>query len=139
MHALGYIGDEEYESALLEPDNARLHGAQLSFAAHYAAEMARQEMVQRYGEEAYTNGYHVYTTISSDLQRVATQSVIDGLISYDKRHGYRGPEQQLPPTASNEDTMALWREALAKTGSYCRSAACHRHFGGKAQGYSITG
>ena len=116
MHALGYIGDEEYESALLEPDNARLHDVQLSFDAHYAAEMARQEMVQRYGEEAYTNGYHVYTTISGDLQRIATQSVIDGLISYDKRHGYRGPEQRLPPTASNEDTLALWREALARTG-----------------------
>ncbi len=46
MHALGYISDEEYQSALLEPDNASLHGAQLGFAAHYAAEMARQEMVQ---------------------------------------------------------------------------------------------
>lgn len=117
MYALGYIGEKEYESALLEPNNARLHSAQLSFDAHYAAEMVRQEMVQRYGEEAYTNGYHVYTTISSDLQRIATQSVIDGLISYDKRHGYRGPEQRLPPTAANEDTLALWREALAKTGN----------------------
>jgi len=115
MHALGYIGDEEYKSALLEPDNAYLHGVQLSFDAHYAAEMARQEMVERYGEAAYTNGYHVYTTISSDLQRIATQSVIDGLISYDNRHGYRGPEQRLPPTASNEDTLALWREALVGT------------------------
>jgi penicillin-binding protein 1A len=115
MHALGYISDEQYQEARLEPDSARLHSAQLGFSAHYAAEMARQEMIQRYGLEAYTNGYHVYTTISSDLQRIASQSVIDGLISYDKRHGYRGPERQLPPTSSGGNTINLWREALAKT------------------------
>lgn len=115
MYSLGYIDNEAYRSALAEVDNATLHGAQLGFAAHYAAEMARQEMVQRYGLEAYTNGYHVYTTISSDLQRVATESVLNGLIAYDKRHGYRGPERQLPPVDSNEDTIADWREALAKT------------------------
>jgi penicillin-binding protein 1A len=115
MHALAYITDEQYQSALNEPDRARLHGAQLGFAAHYAAEMARHEMVERYGMAAYTNGYHVYTTISSDLQRLATQSVLNGLIAYDKRHGYRGVERHLPPTASAEDTIALWRETLAKT------------------------
>jgi penicillin-binding protein 1A len=115
MYALGYIDSEAYQSAVTEVDTARLHGAQLGFAAHYAAEMARQEMVQRYGLEAYTNGYHVYTTISSELQRVATQSVIEGLIAYDKRHGYRGAERQLPPTGSSEDTIASWRQALQKT------------------------
>ncbi|MEZ5501757.1 MAG: penicillin-binding protein 1A [Halioglobus sp.] len=115
MYALGYISQEQYQTARLEPDNARLHGAQLGFAAHYAAEMARQEMVERYGMAAYTNGYHVYTTISSDLQRIATQAVTDGLIAYDQRHGYRGPEQRLPPTASTADTIALWQKSLANT------------------------
>jgi len=115
MYTLGNIDHNQYQSAIQEVDTARLHGAQLGFAAHYAAEMARQEMVERYGMEAYTNGYHVYTTISSELQRVATKSVIDGLIAYDKRHGYRGPERQLPPTASNTDTITLWREALTGT------------------------
>jgi len=117
MHALGNISDEDYDSALREPDNAGLHGVQLGFAAHYAAEMARQAMVERYGEEAYTNGYHVYTTISSELQRVATKAVFNGLVAYDKRHGYRGPERQLPPTASSEDTIEQWRQALAATPS----------------------
>ena len=115
MYELGYISPEQYEEALSEPVNARLHGAKLGFAAHYAAEMARQEMIQRYGMAAYTNGYHVYTTISSALQRVASQSVIDGLISYDKRHGYRGPEGQFPPGDSASDTISLWRETLEKT------------------------
>jgi penicillin-binding protein 1A len=112
MYSLGYINEEAYLSALAEADGARLYGAQLGFAAHYAAEMARQEMVERYGLEAYTNGYHVFTTISSDLQRIATESVVEGLVAYDKRHGYRGPERHLPPTGSNEDTIAAWRKAL---------------------------
>jgi penicillin-binding protein 1A len=116
MVTLGYIDSAQYQSARQEVDTASLHGAQLGFAAHYAAEMARQEMVQRYGMEAYTNGYQVYTTISSDLQRIATRSVIDGLIAYDKRHGFRGAERQLPPTGSSADTIARWREALAGTG-----------------------
>ncbi|MEZ5570786.1 MAG: penicillin-binding protein 1A [Halioglobus sp.] len=115
MYELGYISNDEYQSARQEIDHASLHGAQLGFAAHYAAEMARQEMVQRYGMEAYTNGYHVYTTISSKLQRIASESVIAGLIAYDKRHGYRGPEQHLPPTKSSEETIEKWREALART------------------------
>jgi|AntAceMinimDraft_5_1070358.scaffolds.fasta_scaffold00233_22 penicillin-binding protein 1A len=115
MRSLGYIDAQEYQSAKAEVDTARLHGAQLGFAAHYAAEMARQEMVQRYGLEAYTNGYHVYTTISSELQRVATQSVVEGLIAYDKRHGYRGAERQLLPSDSSTDTIAKWRQALQRT------------------------
>lgn len=53
-------------------------------------------MVGRYGSEAYTEGYKVITTVRSDLQNAASQSVRDGLIDYDQRHGYRGPETRLP-------------------------------------------
>jgi len=114
MYQLGYISREQYAQARSEPDNASLHSAKLGFDAHYAAEMARQEMVRRYGLAAYTNGYHVYTTISSDLQRFANRAVVDGLVSYDQRHGYRGPEQRLPPTNDSEETIARWRDALKK-------------------------
>ncbi|MGP8846740.1 peptidoglycan glycosyltransferase/peptidoglycan DD-transpeptidase MrcA, partial [Enterobacter hormaechei] len=61
----------------------------------YIAEMARAEMVGRYGSEAYTEGYKVITTVRSDLQNAASQSVRDGLIDYDQRHGYRGPSNVL--------------------------------------------
>ena len=115
MLTLDYITEQQYQVARLEPDTARIHGAQLGFAAHYAAEMARQQMLERYGMEAYTNGYHVYTTISSDLQRVANQSVINGLIKYDKRHGYRGPERQLPLATPGQDITSQWQQALTKT------------------------
>jgi penicillin-binding protein 1A len=112
MYSLGYVSREDYETAVNEPDNARLHSARLGFAAHYAAEMARQEMLKRYGRAAYTNGYRVYTTINSSLQRSANQAVINGLIAYDKRHGYRGPEKQIPATGSNEEIIERWQAAL---------------------------
>lgn len=118
MHDLGYIDNAAFRAASAEPVSARHHGAQLSFAAHYAAEMARQEMLERYGMAAYNDGFEVYTTISSELQQVAQAAVIDGLITYDKRHGYRGPERQLPPASPEAGTASMrepWLEALVDT------------------------
>ncbi|GAB3284963.1 penicillin-binding protein 1A [Parahaliea aestuarii] len=119
MQQLGYIDDSAYRSALSEPISAAHHGAQLSFAAHYAAEMARQEMLDRYGIAAYNDGFQVYTTISSELQQVAQQAVINGLITYDKRHGYRGPERQMPPATNSPEEIAemqaTWVAALRDT------------------------
>ena len=117
MQTLGYISNLQYLEARDQPVSASHHGAQLSFTAPYAAEMARQEMLQRYGAAIYTNGYRVYTTIDSKLQHIADKSVADGLISYDKRHGYRGPEQQFPPQTANENTIKSWRSALQKATS----------------------
>ena len=115
MLELGYITPEQHHNAAQQPVSGRHHGAQLSFSAHYAAEMARQEMLQRYGMAAYNDGFDVYTTINSELQQVARQAVIDGLITYDKRHGYRGPERQLPPIAVDGGSRQLWLETLAET------------------------
>ena len=117
MQTLGYISNLQYLEAREQPVSASHHGAQLSFTAPYAAEMARQEMLQRYGAAIYTNSYRVYTTIDSKLQHIADKSVADGLISYDKRHGYRGPEQQFPPQTTNENTIKSWRSALQKATS----------------------
>ena len=116
MLALGYLDEARYREASTEPVTATHHGAQLAFSAHYAAEMARQEMLERYGMAAYTDGYHVYTTISSGLQQLAQQAVIDGLITYDKRHGFRGAERQLPPADPNSPDVEAdgWRDALAE-------------------------
>lgn len=117
MLALGYIDQTERDSAVQSPVTAEHHGAQLSFQAHYAAEMARQEMLKMYGVAAYTEGFHVYTTISSDLQKVAQYTINDGLIAYDKRHGYRGPERKLPTENLEPETDATeyWLSALAET------------------------
>lgn len=117
MLSLGYIEQPDWARATSEPVSASHHGARLSFAAHYAAEMARQQMLEKYGMAAYTDGYQVYTTVSSDLQQRAQQAVVAGLVTYDRRHGYRGPERQLPPSEATTDPgqRELWLAALAET------------------------
>lgn len=86
-----YITQEEYDAAIKEPIVARYHGAQIDFRADYVTEMARQEMVRRFGEEkAYTSGFKVYTTVLSKDQAEAQKALRNNLIDYDMRHGYRG-------------------------------------------------
>lgn len=115
MQDLGYITPAQYSTAVDAPVTATLHGAQIAFSAHYAAEMARQEMLDRYGMAAYNDGYHVYTTISRPLQQVARETVIEGLVTYDGRHGYRGPEQRWPlPEDLQEDPNQFWLQKLGR-------------------------
>ena len=82
--------------------------------ADYIAEMARQVAVDRLGSSAYTDGYVVHTTVNGNLQQAARDAVIDGLITYDKRHGLRGPEQQHPPNQDEtpEELKSRWGNAL---------------------------
>jgi penicillin-binding protein 1A len=120
MRSLGFIDEAAYASAAGAPVTAEQHGARISLEAPHAAEMARRQMIERYGISAYTAGYRVYTTIDSRLQRVAQQAVVDGLLTYDRRHGYRGPQQRLPrelPVGdTGDDTVPeTWLEALAAT------------------------
>jgi penicillin-binding protein 1A len=109
MYSLGRIDQQRYKEALAEPINASYHVPTPELIAPYIAEMARAEMVGRYGSEAYTAGYNVTTTVPSDLQNAANDAVREGLISYDQRHGYRGPESRLPGM-----TKEHWLTELAK-------------------------
>lgn len=85
------ITETQYQEAINAPITAKYHGAEIDLYAPYVSEMARDYMVNKYGEEdAYTNGYNVYTTISSDLQLKAQSALRDNVFAYDQRHGYRG-------------------------------------------------
>ena len=97
MFDLEYIDEASFRTAINSPITASFHGSRLDLKAPYIAEMARKEMLAIYGRETYTAGYKVFTTIDSKLQIAAEQAVQKGLLAYDQRHGYRGPEQQLPP------------------------------------------
>ncbi len=90
MRALNFINEEEYQTALVAPDLAKVHGQDLELEAPYIAEMVRTEMVARYGTEAYTGGYKVYTTVDASRQRAANKALRNALLGYDRRHGYRG-------------------------------------------------
>ncbi|MBT8445824.1 MAG: transglycosylase domain-containing protein, partial [Gammaproteobacteria bacterium] len=118
MLSLGYIDNVAHDRARAEQVTASQHGARIAFAADYAAEMARRRMVQRYGMAAYTDGFSVYTTIDSRLQQVAQQSLVDGLLTYDSRHGYRGPERELWDDTQPVDTelpLEEWQKLLQDT------------------------
>ncbi len=118
MLNLGYINAEEYNVAVSAPVTASYHGSRLDLDAPYIAEMARQEAVDRLGEAAYTDGFRVYTTVNAKLQASAQRAVIDGLLTYDQRHGYRGPEAHLktpqppPADAAAELPLAQWQQSL---------------------------
>lgn len=96
MRETGKIGQAAYERAMAKPITAEAHSSGGErFKADYVAEMAREKMYTRYGEKAYTEGYRVYTTITSDRQRAAMAAVRHGLVAYDARHSWRGAQNSL--------------------------------------------
>lgn len=95
MLSLGYITQDEFNEAVQEPENARYHTADIELSAFYVAEMVRAEMFRLYGDLAYTEGFHVTTTLDSRMQEAADAALRDGLIAYHERHGYHGPEAQI--------------------------------------------
>jgi penicillin-binding protein 1A len=97
MASLKKITEQELATALNEPVTARFHGQHLDIHAPYIAEAAREYALEMFGDKAYINGYKIYTTVDSQLQLRAQQALITGLLNYDKRHGYRGPEDQWDP------------------------------------------
>ncbi|MEY0961092.1 peptidoglycan glycosyltransferase/peptidoglycan DD-transpeptidase MrcA [Providencia rettgeri] len=90
-----YITQDQYEQAKNEKIVASYHAPKIDFSAPYLAEMARQTLFDKYGEDAYTDGYKVYTTVIRKDQEAATTAVRNNLIDYDTRHGYRGPAEVL--------------------------------------------
>ncbi len=91
MYDLGYIAGDEYEEAVAYPVESRLYGTATELTAPYVAEMVRREMVDRYGEDAYSAGYKVVTTLDAHLQTAANYAVRNGLLEFSRRRGYRGP------------------------------------------------
>ncbi|MCW2488326.1 peptidoglycan glycosyltransferase/peptidoglycan DD-transpeptidase MrcA [Candidatus Symbiopectobacterium sp. NZEC127] len=95
MRDENYITQAQYDQARNEKLVADYHAPEIAFSASYLAEMVRQEMVKRYGEDAYNDGYKVYTTITKKRQLAAEEALRNNVMAYDMRHGYRGPEKVL--------------------------------------------
>ncbi|MES1942702.1 Multimodular transpeptidase-transglycosylase [Salinisphaera sp. PC39] len=95
MLAQGMIDEAAHERALGEPVEVAAARTDERYSADYVAEMVRQEMIERFGEAAYTDGYEVVTTIDSERQRAANRALRRALLAYDRRHGWRGAEARL--------------------------------------------
>ena len=91
MHDLGYLDDNAYDEAMSWEMESRLYGAAVQLNAPNVAEMVRSEMLKRYGEGTYTDGYQVVTALDSRLQKAANYSLRNGLLEFTRRRGYRGP------------------------------------------------
>lgn len=112
MHKLEFIDDYTYREMLETPVSASMHYPRVEMNAPYIGEMARAQMVEEYGSEAYTKGYRVYTTINSTLQREAQLALRNGLHAYDRRHGWRGAEGHLELEYTEEDPGQIAYETL---------------------------
>ena len=111
MLSLGTINQQQYEEASTEIDTASYHGSISELDAAYAAEMVRQEVVNKFGLKAYTEGYTAITTLDSTMQSHAVEALQAGIMAYDERHGYRGAEvTEIAP----ED----WETTLKSTATY---------------------
>ncbi len=111
MTELGQIDATQYEDALKAPLRTRREVVEYSVHAEFAAEMVRQALAEHYPDDGYTRGCRVYTTIRKADQEAAYEALRKGVLEYDRRAGYRGPEGyvELPPTPEDDD----FEDALA--------------------------
>ena len=92
MLDLKYIHKEQFNIAIEAPISANYYGLVSEVNAPYVAEEVRRYMIQEYGLKAYSEGLQVFTTINSKFQNHAADALRSGLEDYDKRHGFREPE-----------------------------------------------
>jgi penicillin-binding protein 1A len=114
MLELHFITQEQFDEASRQPLVVKGAGREFSVHAEYVAEMVRQMMYAQYREEAYTLGLNVVTTIDSADQDAAYHAVRKGLMDYEHRHGYRGPEAYIDLPANPDEREQAIDDALVE-------------------------
>ncbi|MFA5082630.1 MAG: penicillin-binding protein 1A [Hydrogenophilaceae bacterium] len=114
MRELGFITAAELakakETRLLVRGSSRSYGS----AASHLAEMARQYAYQRYGEQIYASGMKIYTTIRMAEQKAAEDAVRIGVVDFNRRHGYLGPEAQIRLPEDSEGKAQAMADGLGR-------------------------
>jgi len=112
MRELAMIDDKQYADAQKLPLQVRRDFDDYGVHAEQVAEMVRQVLYERYPNDVYSRGFRVYTTISKRDQDAAYASLRRGVLEYDHRHGYRGPEGyvDLPKDAPEEPLEEVLQE-----------------------------
>lgn len=109
MHKVGFLTDSQYQQALAQPLRLRQERyAASELQADYVAEMVRQMLFKRYGEAIYQSGFRVYTTIRRQAQAAANDAVLAGLLEYDQRRAYRGPEGYIDLKAAGRQPLEVY-------------------------------
>ncbi|MDH3637921.1 MAG: transglycosylase domain-containing protein, partial [Gammaproteobacteria bacterium] len=104
MLKLDHITPEEHRQAAASRLTAARHTPELALNAPYVAELVRSYMLEAYGEQAYWGGYKVFTTVNERNQVAADRALRDGLLAYDRRHGFRGPIAQHPVSGATSSS-----------------------------------
>ncbi|MET3106310.1 penicillin-binding protein 1A [Oxalobacteraceae bacterium GrIS 2.11] len=114
MLQVGYITPQQFEQAKNEEihigNKINVYGTH----AEYVTEMARQMVYEQFKDDTYTLGLNVYTTVTKADQDAAYLSLRRGVMDYEKRHGYRGPEGFLEIPADKSDADDEIESALAE-------------------------
>lgn len=112
MNELGFLNEESVKTAKAEVLKFNRARQMYSVNAEYVAEMTRQSVFEQYGEKAYVSGIRVYTTIRRVDQEAAVVALYKGVLEYDRRHGYRGPEGLIAIPTGKEEAEEAIEEAL---------------------------
>ncbi|GAB6054121.1 penicillin-binding protein 1A [Magnetospira thiophila] len=120
MFEEGWITAQQRDQARDEPLIVRERSATEFVTADYFAEEVRRQLADQYGESGlYKGGLSVRTTLDPHLQSIARRSLREGLIDYDRRHGYRGPVGRIAAegaAALPADWLGQLRAAAAPKG-----------------------
>lgn len=95
MLRFGFLKEDAYQAALKQPLRFKASKQSRDLSADFVAEIVREKLYEQYQEEIYSSGIKVYTTIRKVNQEAANAAVRQGILDYDLRHGYRGPEKVL--------------------------------------------
>jgi penicillin-binding protein 1A len=118
MHSLGYITDAQFETAKNEELKIKSDSTAFGVHAEYVAEMARQLVYEQFKEDTYTRGLNVFTTITKADQDAAYLALRRGVMDYERRHPYRGPESYIEiPKEKTEADEAIEAELAEKPDS----------------------
>jgi penicillin-binding protein 1A len=105
MLRFGFIDEDKYNAAIKQQLQFKTAKLSLDLDAEYVAEMVRQMMYDQFQEGIYSSGLKIYTTIKKSNQEAANHAVVQGILEYQRRQGYAGPEKNL--NLSSFDSASL--------------------------------
>ncbi len=114
MHDLGYITTAQYQNARDEQLKIKMDSNEFGIHAEYVSEMARQMVYDQFKEETYTRGLNVFTTITKADQDAAYLALRRGVLDYEKRQPYRGPEGYMSIPVDKGEAEAAIESELAE-------------------------
>ncbi len=114
MQENGFITAEQADAAKKQELKVRTGGDNTKVHGEYVAETVRQLVYAQYGDEAYTRGLNVFTTIKADQQDAAYKALRKGIMDYERRQIYRGPEEFIDLPASGKEMEEAIDDALAE-------------------------